>query len=242
LWLPDPETLDRTQRAGGTVDERVRRHLVALYDGAVASMDDALGRFLDELAARHALDGALVIVTSDHGEFFGEHGRWGHGFGPYDEVYRVPLVVKFAGASPPRGTREEWVDIGRIFATILESAGVPRPAGADAGLQDGPAGPLALEQPLGPPPVPSLGRPFRMLREEPWKLVAYEDGGRELYDLSRDRAEERDLSKEQPDRVREMEGRLERWAASVGPRPVSPHERSRDKELLAKLVALGYLR
>jgi arylsulfatase A-like enzyme len=242
LYLPDPETLDRIQREGGTVDERVRRHAVALYDGAIASMDDALGRFLDELAARRVLDDALVIVTSDHGEFFGEHGRWGHGSGPYDAVYRVPLVVRFPGTSPPRGTRGDWVDITRIFATVLDSAGLPHPPGGGAGLQNGDAGPIATEQPLGPSTVPILERPFRLIREDPWKLVAWEDGGRELYDIRSDPGEEHDLSREQPDRVRELERGLETWKASHHPRTDPSENRARDKELLSKLMALGYFR
>jgi arylsulfatase A-like enzyme len=242
MLLPDPETLDRIQRGGGTVDERTRRHVVALYDGAVASMDDALGGFLDALAARRVLDGALVIVTADHGEFFGEHGRWGHGSGPWEDVYRVPLVVKFPGAAPPRGTRDEWVDITRIFSTVLDAAGLSLPPGGIAGLREVRTGPIATEQPLGPPTVDILDRPFRLIREEPWKLVVFEDGVRELYDLRNDPGEVHELSKEMPDRVRDLEGRLETWKASIHPRSETPENRARDKELLAKLMALGYLR
>ena len=69
-----------------------------LYDGAIASIDQEIGRLLDELRRRGVLDNTIVIVTSDHGEQFGEHGLNGHGNSLYLPLLRVPLVIRY----PPR--------------------------------------------------------------------------------------------------------------------------------------------
>jgi arylsulfatase A-like enzyme len=241
LRLPSREIRDRMTGGEERLDERVRRNALALYDGAIASMDDALGRFLDGLRKRHLYDEALVIVTADHGEFFGEHGRWGHGYGPYDPVYRVPLLVKYPGASE-HGERDEWVDTIRIFSTILKTAGLRGPAGVDIDPLDGSRRPTAIEQQRDPWRAPSrFTRPYEVLRDDPWKLVAYENSS-ELYDLRRDPGEEHDLSRDEPARVEEMRRQLATWAASVRPLPEASGDRKRDKELMRGLRALGYLR
>jgi arylsulfatase A-like enzyme len=97
-----------------------------LYDAEIAYADRELGRFLDELRARGLYDGALIILTADHGEAFFEHGSWQHGWTLFDEVVRVPLIVKWPGRSHPDRVSllASQVD---IFATLLEYAGVPAP-------------------------------------------------------------------------------------------------------------------
>ncbi|MBC7896710.1 MAG: sulfatase, partial [Cytophagaceae bacterium] len=71
-----------------------------LYDGGIAYMDDALGALFRELASRGVLDRTLVIVSSDHGEAFGEHGLHGHGNSLYRTEIHVPLVVSLPGRVP----------------------------------------------------------------------------------------------------------------------------------------------
>jgi arylsulfatase A-like enzyme len=81
--------------------------VMALYDGNLAYVDAVLGRLLDVLRARGMYEDALVIVTSDHGEAFWQHGRRGHGGYLYDEELHVPLVVKLPGPDRPRGVRTD---------------------------------------------------------------------------------------------------------------------------------------
>src|SRR6185503_17776179 len=74
----------------------------APYDGQIAVMDAALGRFIDTLKARGRYENALIVVTADHGELLGEHEQMGHGGRMmYEGLLHVPFVVKFPGATPP---------------------------------------------------------------------------------------------------------------------------------------------
>jgi len=76
--------------------------LSRLYDAEVAQNDRAFGELLDELGARGMDEDTAVIYVSDHGEEFQEHGRWEHGLSLYEEVLRIPLVMRLPGVPPRR--------------------------------------------------------------------------------------------------------------------------------------------
>ncbi len=92
------------------------------YDGAVRWVDDLFGNFFRFLKEKNILEDTVVIITSDHGEEFFEHGRIGHQSSLYRELLMVPLIVKVPGAS----AREikSHVNVVDIYPTILALAGV----------------------------------------------------------------------------------------------------------------------
>jgi len=94
------------------------------YDAAIAWLDRQLGMMLTTLQERGVLDRTIVIITSDHGEQFGEHGLSGHGNSLYLDALRVPLLVRYPAAVPP-GRVGTLVSLKDVPATILELAGVP---------------------------------------------------------------------------------------------------------------------
>ena len=105
-------------------------HLRNLYDGEIAYVDRELGRLFDGLRAQGLYEDSLIIVTSDHGEAFYEHGYWQHSETLYEEVTRVPLIVKWPIGWPinrmERPVRiEEPASLIDLFPTILEAAGLP---------------------------------------------------------------------------------------------------------------------
>jgi arylsulfatase A-like enzyme len=102
------------------------KHLQNLYDGEIAYVDQELGRLFDWLKAQELYEPSLIILTSDHGEAFYEHEYWQHSDTLYEEMIRVPLIVKKPGGSSHRGV-EAPVSHVDIFATILEAAGLPPP-------------------------------------------------------------------------------------------------------------------
>src|SRR5439155_1383143 len=107
-----------------------RQFIEANYDGEVAAMDEALGELLDALRARGRYQNALVVVTSDHGEFLGEHEQMGHiGQMLYEPVLHVPLVVKFPGTDGPRGRSETAVQLVDVLPTVLAATGAAVPPG-----------------------------------------------------------------------------------------------------------------
>jgi arylsulfatase A-like enzyme len=99
------------------------QHLLALYDGEIRATDDQLGRVLDHLARRALGDTTLVVVTSDHGEEFLEHGHWEHQRTLYEEVVRIPLVMRGPGIRPRRETAP--ASLLDVAPTITAWAGLP---------------------------------------------------------------------------------------------------------------------
>lgn len=100
-----------------------RESLMAAYDNALRYIDSQVGELLQFLARSPEWSNTYVIITADHGEAFGEHQSYTHGWDLYREVLHVPLIV--AGPGIPAGIRV--TDIARtkqIFATALEWAGV----------------------------------------------------------------------------------------------------------------------
>ncbi len=121
---------ESVRRVRGQAD--VQR-LIDLYDGEIAYTDEQLGRLLDHLRRRGQFDDTLIVVAGDHGEAFGEHGDFVHGHLAYEEVMRVPLLIKFPSAVPVTGeanaTLAQLVDVA---PTVLDALGLGRLA---AGMQ-----------------------------------------------------------------------------------------------------------
>jgi arylsulfatase A-like enzyme len=119
------EDLDATAIRRGEVRDgpRERAAVAALYRAEVGHADRALGRLLDGLEARGALEGATVLLTSDHGEELWEHGGFEHGHALWPEVTAVPLVLVHpeGRAGTVRRDPASGVDVA---ATLLAAAGI----------------------------------------------------------------------------------------------------------------------
>jgi arylsulfatase A-like enzyme len=106
---PDPSRLDE---------------LRGLYAGEVHHVDAAIGAFLDGLKAAGRYDDTIIVITSDHGEEFREHGGWWHGSTLYDEQVHTPLLVKLP-RSARAGTRVPWqVRQIDVAPTVTDVAGL----------------------------------------------------------------------------------------------------------------------
>lgn len=99
---------------------------IHLYEAELLTLDVVLRDLIDGLAERGILDDAVVVITSDHGEELGDHGRWGHGHTLYEELIRVPLVM-MAGEPPAAAQTAEVVSLIDLAPTILDLAGLPVP-------------------------------------------------------------------------------------------------------------------
>jgi arylsulfatase A-like enzyme len=96
-----------------------------LYDGEVAFTDKHIGRLLSTIEAAPFGARTAIMITSDHGEAFGEHSMYRHGFEVWEELVRVPLVVHVPGAKPSRvATRRGLID---LVPTVLDLMRVPQP-------------------------------------------------------------------------------------------------------------------
>jgi arylsulfatase A-like enzyme len=115
----------------------IRARMVQGYDGAIAFLDAHIGGLLDSLKARGQLENTIVIISSDHGEEFGEHGRLGHGITLYRTAIQVPLVI-LAPRCEDHGHRENApVSLQDLPATVMDLLRIrqhPFPGASFAGL------------------------------------------------------------------------------------------------------------
>jgi arylsulfatase A-like enzyme len=187
------------------------------YDGEIRFTDHHLGRLLAVMRQRPWWDRATVALISDHGEAFGEHEERFHGWSLYEHEVRVPFLLKAPGVRPGMvGTAVSLLDLA---PTLIEAAGLPAPPGlrgvsvlpALRGPREWAARAIYLEMPRGPynPVVRSLIVDGRL------KVIHRRRGDVwELYDLSSDPGEERNLSHTRPDLLDGLKDRLQRRLAA----------------------------
>jgi arylsulfatase len=124
------------------------RNAIAVYLAMGRMIDDGVGRILDKLESLGLRDGTIVVFTSDHGDFAGEHNMLGKGGVFYDSLVRVPLVVSWPGGDVPQGAVDDsLVNIIDILPTVLQLGGVTdfmRPPDLREGDELPPAGPRVL--------------------------------------------------------------------------------------------------
>ena len=117
--------------AKGEIPQRDLDHIIALYDGEIRYVDTCLEYLIRGIEKHGFLDNTMIIITSDHGEEFKEHGSFGHGITLFDEVIKVPLLLFLPRASyvPQRITSQ--VSIIDIMPSILDFLGVEIPSGIE---------------------------------------------------------------------------------------------------------------
>jgi uncharacterized sulfatase len=225
--------------------------LTDLYDACIHHVDRSLRGLIEPLRERGLLDDAWIVVTSDHGEEFLEHGHLRHRGSLYEELLRVPLLIV-----PPRVAEGRRVEAAAsqvdILPTLCELLHVPAPAELDGHSLAAAAG--GATSSVEPTPLYSqLDRTSyarAALRWGPWKLVRtdrHDDGDPpsadewELFDLEHDPQELHDLAVDgrlELDRVRL---RLDDVEAAMHAHSGVRTSLEPDAELLRSLGALGYV-
>jgi arylsulfatase A-like enzyme len=213
----------------------------------IAFNDSNFGALIRELERRNLYDESLIILTSDHGEAFNEHGSFEHGKTLYSELIHVPLIIKFpAGRAAPKGEIRLAAQHVDILPTILDCVGLEIPSGVEGQSL------IALSSQLGAENQPRKifshmdldGRRATSVIEGPWKLVRRDlpNGSHapiELYDMELDAAEQTDLSHEHPTVARYLLSQIMNHESSKG--QIDQRETLVNEELRQKLRALGYL-
>ncbi len=252
----------------GTMWERIRRYLraqglyephivSALYDGGIRHTDAFLGRLFEALEDRGLYDRTILVVTSDHGEGFGEHsGKLAqHGDSMYEELIRVPLILRLPD-HPERGqVIDRPVELIDVAPTLLEAAGVPVPGG----MQGRSLLPLLTgERRAGDrwaiSEATSHGPELKALRGQRYKYIAafrpdgHERGGlrgapvwEQLFDLGADPGERQNLYHRDPEQVRAMRRRMGQWSEAARAGAVDAETVEVSDQIRDGLRALGYL-
>ena len=187
--------------------DEIRRE-VNMYDGAIAYLDAELDRLLATLQARGVLDDTLVIVTSDHGEQFGEHGLFLHGNSLYRPLLDVPLLLRFPASAPAARRVTARVTLRDIAATVLDLLGVTDPVGLPGvslarhwtGARSNPTNNIAIAEVreaawarTWAPSYPAAKGDMASVTDDDYHYIRNGDGSEELYAIA-DAAEQHNLS------------------------------------------------
>ena len=210
-----------------------------LYDAEIEYLDGHLGRLLEGLQELGLYDDTLIVVTADHGELLGEHGKVGHGNDLTQEELHVPLIVKLPGSSPEVGRRIERVSNAGVFSMILERTGVEVPVQAMARIPPEPESPIVAE--TRPLEAFSKGGSWRALFLDHFKLVWNSKTGYRLHDLQADPRERVDFTVAYPELARRMRIELAELFESAPEPGESGPSRSVDPAMRRALERLGYL-
>ncbi|MBK8248074.1 MAG: sulfatase [Gemmatimonadetes bacterium] len=194
---------------------------VALYDGGIAYMDDELGRLVKTLEERGILDNTIVVVTSDHGEMFGEHDLGNHGHALYMPLLHVPLVVRYPARLAAGARSEATVGLRDLAATLLDLAGIGATPGiegrsfvatAGAGRDTTLGGNLALaeteQSKLFWTSGPARHGAMHSLIDDAYHYIRDGKGREELYRYREDRPEANDLAASDSSRTAWYRARL----------------------------------
>ncbi len=210
-----------------------------VYAGVIETIDDTVGRLLAKLEALKLVDNTIVIFTSDNGGLHvpeGPHAkithntpyRAGKGF-VYEGGLRIPLIVRWPGHISAGKVSDTPVINTDWIPTLSELAGLSVPSGLD-GISFAP-----LLTGRGAVPQRSFfwhfphytnqgSRPTGAVREGNWMLVEYYDDEKvELYDLSNDIGERRDLAAQKPDQAVSMQAALATWRQRIGAQTNRPN-------------------
>ena len=219
--------------------------LIAAYDEDVAFADAQFGRFIDWLKDERLYDESLIVLISDHGEEFADHGRWRHGKTLYREQLDVPLIIKWpgrAGAGERLGEPVQHIDLfptivdylGGVPAVDLEGRSLWRLAEREASRgEEAVISYLSLD-----------GREIESVIWRHRKLVHYVAYDRpvpayQLFDLEHDRGEIRSLTEDEE----RVAGFLTAYLRYRAPKQVATPSRAViDDDVERQLRALGYIR
>ena len=199
--LPDHisvELLERINADGQPLPPEDLSHIVHAYDAELRSADEAIGKLVAYLQEKSLYDDTLIVVTSDHGEEFGERGWVGwHAHSLYDELLLVPLIIKFPAsrfAGVVDASQARGIDVA---PTVLAALGIEAPesyAGRDLSEELGEPSPPAVSMHDVPGDVPLWS-----LRTGDWKLKRVD---REmLFDLKADPGERRNAAARHPEKA-----------------------------------------
>jgi arylsulfatase A-like enzyme len=237
----DPNPIDALVRRGEaeeTITEGDLRHLRDLYDEEIYSFDYGLRMLVETLEANRLLERTILVITSDHGESFLEHGTIKHCFTVYDAETRVPMLLYLPRLAMPI-RRTTWVESLDLVPTLLDYLGIdPTPYGLEGES-------LRSVIETGEDPkrrAYSAMASQRSVNDGRYKLLYDIASGRyRLYDLRQDPAETRDVSGGETKALKRLQHELHAWTRAVEKGADAEERLRKAQEIEDELRALGYL-
>jgi len=228
-------------REGRMPDEDLGR-LEALYKGELLFLDSQIEDLLRKMELGGFLDNTLVILTSDHGEAFGEHGFLKHGDTLYENQLLVPLIIRYPeclqNKVQPLADNFQHID---LLPSILKLLGADIPDQVE-GLAYGEGENYTVSEVYNPSYAPKRKQELKSLGDWHYKYIRSSRGEEELYDIQADRGEKVNLLAAKSAIADSLGGILARWEEKYpGAREIADHPRLR-KEDIERLKSLGYVK
>lgn len=192
-----------------------------VYDNEIHFTDKWVGDLIDWIEKQEWAKHTAIVISADHGEGFGEHGQYRHAYELWESLVRVPLMIHVPGADPrvievPRGQID-------LAPTVLDLMGVTPPAELPGKslVPEVFGGTVEARDVLVDLPRCDLMDRRRALIHEHYKIISFGDDSLfQLYDVAKDFAEEKELSKEDPALLEDMKRRYFEMSNQVETVPV----------------------
>ena len=126
-----PNLYRRVQQVFADVTDREWREALACYYARITELDKIFGTLYDQLESSGELENTIIVMVADHGRYVGSHGFDAHNFGPFEEIYNIPMIVSGPGIAQGV-TSDALVGIHDLYPTLLELTGTPHIEGLDA--------------------------------------------------------------------------------------------------------------
>ena len=200
-------------------------HMITGYDAAIAYADHHVQQVLDELDRHGVLDDTAVIVSTDHGDAFGEHGIYSDHVCADECINRIPLIVKWPGVTQSGGSCDALTYNVDLSATLCELTGGPVPEHYDgrslAGHLRGEGG-FERDYVVWGHGLYTLQRAVRTRSH--LMIRTYDDHGYAfdpvaLYDMDEDPYQTRNLAEQEPDLLAQMDHHLAEWLREQSVKP-----------------------
>ena len=248
----------------GALDDDQKKTLDGMYNAEVAYQDELLGDFFKTLENAGRLDNTLVVICADHGEHLGEKQLMGHSLSIYNELVRVPLIIRQPSSAPaPVPVVDEVISTRRLFQTVLDATGLATATEQTLSLlpqlQPTPETDYVFAEAIPPQNVanpmqkrqPQLVRhracaqPRRARWMSTHKLIETGNQAIELYDVSEDPQETLNISAILPENVEALQECLQSFAGEINGYGTPVNTRRApdydDPEVQRRLQDLGYL-
>jgi arylsulfatase A-like enzyme len=227
---------------GGDIPADYAPYCISQYDGGIAFLDAQIGRVIAGLKLRGLYDNTMIVVTSDHGEAFGERHSVEHGNSPYQNLLHVALMVKYP-KSAHKGRVDTPVGLIDVAPTVLQQSGVAVPPAMqghsllDAARPDAIFAETFQCQVIQTVDCPGCGA--RAIVAWPLKYIAFLKGRRQLFRLDVDPDETRDVSSTESGDLSALSQTITAWGKTIPKQSVQ--QMKLDPEEIKRLKSLGYL-
>jgi arylsulfatase A-like enzyme len=220
----------------------------ALYLEDIAYLDQEFGKLLSKLRELGLYDDTVIVLVSDHGEEFQDHGGWWHGLTLYDEQIRVPLVVKWRKGERPlaQDARGHVAGLVDVAPTLILQSGASVPTGMQGvDLRLGAARPPRNQVVFSE--EDHEGNILRAVRTNQWKYIESNEGNprglpeRELYEVGVDPGELQNVHDSRNDMVADLREHVNAQESYAESNATDAAEAEIDESELEALRALGYV-